>query len=894
MVSIPLQPLVKISFAIVTFLAISVIGSALSQDIEQVPTAVEETPLADPALSPVLKRMLESPSLSSNLKRSLKLIHGQWADLKPQTPNESADLAWGRYQLDQIELDDEQIDPTLRARAALFRGDSEAVKNLLADDNTILATLLKAQALSEAGNLADAVELLSPLRDRFLHETLEDPVELTAAAQSIVMLAHLEGRPSQDYRLALRMLGRVTQELDPLYWPAYVAEAQLLQTKDNREEAAAAYEQALSLHPNCGPAWAGLGQLALDGYNFDLATQIIDRLQEINPDHPLADELAIRSFIKQRDIVSARELNHSGLERLPRRREQLALAVAIAGMSYRQTEIEAVLRAFDEVAPGSPLALFTAGEALATDRQYAAAEDLLRQAIRRSPNWPAPRLGLGLLLMQAGDLPAARIELADAARLDPFHLRVNNQLRLVENLLGVYETIETPHFIIRYSPGIDEVLARDMPGPLEAMHRELTAVFQHRPANKTQIDIMPDQATFAVRITGMPHIWTIAAATGDVISLTPPRSGPGQADPFNWVNVLRHELVHTITLAQTRNRVPHWFTEACAVSVETTGRTYETCQLLAGALEHDQLFAYDQINWGFVRPKTPRDRPLAYAQADWMLEFLAAQWSHQSIVDLLGLYQEGVSDTEALRQVTGYDADQFMAAFRDWATRQVIAWGLAPTDRDKTLELVVTTEGKGLSIDELTRLVNQGGRPDPDLLKTIAARSLELDDPDASRHWLARYAATRPVDSWPHEALVKLAFQASDPEAALGSLQILERSDSYTSNWSLQLAELHRKAGRFKEAGQAIERALQCEPYRAAYRELAATIALQRGDLAGAAYQVESLEMLEPDRVQHPLRLAVIYERLGQEVSANQAARRARKIDASAPVDRFLSEPMPD
>ena len=801
-----------------------------AQDVERVSQEVEEDALQDPPASPTLQRILESPALSGEAARQLKLFHGQWSDLEPQSSEERAELAWGRYDLSDPALADGEVDPRLRAEVALFRGDTEGVLGLLAEDESVRAALLKAMAHDQAGRLAEAVALLLPLRQRFQFETVDDAAELTAAARAIVMLAHLEGRPAQDYRLALRMLGRVTQELDPLYWPALVAEAELLATKDNREEAGAALEQALALNPNAGETWAHLGRLAVDGYNFDLASQIVDRLRQVNPDHPLADELAIRSYLKQRDVASARGVLDAALERFPQRRELLAQAAAVAGMAYDEGELVERLAAFDAVSPGSPLALYTAGEALSTDRQYAPAAALLRSAIERSPNWPAPRLELGLLLMQSGDLPAAAIELAQASRLDPFHVRVNNQLRLVENLLGIYKTIETEHFVIRYKPGFDEVLARDMPGPLEQMHLELTAVFQHRPANKTQIDIMPDQATFAVRITGMPHIWTIAAATGDVISITPPRSGPGQADPYNWVNVLRHELVHTITLAQTRNRVPHWFTEACAVSVETTGRTYDTCRLLSQALQADELFDYDKINWGFVRPKTPRDRPLAYAQADWMLEFIAARWGHQAIVDLLELYRNGVSDTDALRQVTGYSADAFMESFEQWAGEQVASWGMTQRKRDPAVQSVIDAEGKETDLPELLELLAEHDPQDPDLLKLIAQRMLEYGDAAEARTWLARYAAARPVDPWPHQALVQLAIDADRPEEALGSLQMLERADNYTSDWSHQLAELHRRAGRLDAAARAIERALYCEPYHAGYRELAATIALQRGD----------------------------------------------------------------
>ena len=870
-------------------LLVSIAGVAMvAQDVEQVPPRVQDAPLEVPELSPTLRRVLASPALDADTRRRLQLFHGQWDALTTDDPAVAAELAWARFDLDNANLWSDAAEPRTRAEAALFSGRFDTVMDLLQGDDSIAAAVLKARALEQRGDLAEAVALLTPVRDRFIHETSDDPAVLTAAAEATVMLGHLEGRPSQDYRRALAMLGRATQELDPLYWPAHIAEAELLQTKGNREEAAAAYEQALSLNPGSGRAWAGLGQLAVESFNFDLAGQIVDHLRGITPDHPLAVELAIRSYLRQRDVASAKSLIEPALAKLPHRPETLALAAAAAGMGYDDRELRERLTAFDEAAPGSPLAHYTAGEVLAIDRQYDQAEALLREAIARSPNWPAPRLELGLLLMQSGDIAAARTELADAARLDPFHVRVNNQLRLAEELLGVYQTIETPHFVIRFRPGIDEVLARDMPEPLEAIHRELTAVFQHRPAEKTQIDVMPDQATFAVRITGMPHIWTIAAATGDVISLTPPRSGPGQANPYNWVNVLRHELVHTITLAQTRNRVPHWFTEACAVSVETTGRTYETCRLLASALNSGELFEYDQINWGFVRPKTPRDRPLAYAQSDWMLEFIATRWSHQAIVDLLELYRQGVSDVDALQQVTGYDTATFMRSFREWAQLQVEAWGFDRPPLGGEAGRLVEQQGRGQSLSDLIDRVDAEETPHPDLIKLVAQRMLREAEPEEAERWIARYAALRPTDPWPQKALVQLAVARGEPEQALGALQMLDRSDTYSSAWAHQLAQLHRAAGRLEPAGRAIQRALHCEPYHAGYRELAATIALQRGDLALAAFHVESLEILEPDRAPHPTRLAVIYHRLGRAADASAAAERALRLDSTAPVGQLV------
>lgn len=195
-----------------------------------------------------------------------------------------------------------------------------------------------------------------------------------------------------------------------------------------------------------------------------------------------------------------------------------------------------------------------------------------------------------------------------------------------------------------------------------------------------------------------------------------------------------------------------------------------------------------------------------------------------------------------------------------------------------------------MSTGELVALLDAHGGNHPDLLRLIAERAAKSIDPNEARYWLSRYAEARPVDPWPHKQLVQLAFDLGRPDDAIGSLQLLEKSDNYTAAWSRQLAEQHRRAGRLDEAQRAITRALYCEPYNAVFRELAATIALQRRDLAAASYQVESLEILEPDRATHPTRLAVIYQRLDRAEDARAAAERARELDPAANVGAVLGE----
>ncbi len=856
------------------------------------------SPGSPPLLPPIepsglVQVLIDDPLNDGQARIDLMIFHGRWDNLPKAielgsqlTLDQRAKLAMLRYELDAPELQDAQVDVLLRAKAALERGEPGLAVTLLKDEATAQGALLSSRGYEELGETGQAVAVLIPWREKLRRDEINNPAELTAAAQGLAALARLEGRPEQDYQLALNLLGRVRQELDPGYWPALIAEADLLIDKDNAKEGVEALVAALELNGQCVEAWSRLGRLAVHGYAFDRVGAVVEKLRDINPSNPLAGLIEARSLLQQRDVAGARGIVEAGLSRYPEHRELLALNTAAVALTYDEDAARGAFDRFNQVSPGNPLAAYTAGAYLASARQYEEAEARLREAVALAPNWPKPRIELGLLLMQAAHDEDAQRELAAATRLDPFNKRAANQLAMLNDLLA-YDKIETEHFLIRYKPGIDEALARDMPGKLEAIYRDVTAAFDHRPKRTTRIDLMPDEKHFAVRITGMPEIWTIAAATGDAIAMTPPREGLGQHGGYDWPNVVRHEFVHTVTLDQTRNRIPHWFTEACAVSQETSERSYDTCRLLAEALQKDKLFDLDQINWGFIRPKTPADRPLAYAQSDWMLEYIAVRFGHRAIVDMLGLYHDGVPDTDALEQVTGESAEVFMSGFKAWAGEEAGRWGLSPSAQTDRLKKVLSGRGGPVEDEELTALLEENPRS-PELLKLIAMRALNQPDAGSARRAVLRYADSRPVDPWPHRALVELALARGAVGEAIGSLEYLDQTEQASGRWAVELAKVYRRDGRYSQALGAIERAIDREPYNASYRELSAVIALQTDDPERALHHLYAASVIEPDRAVHQIRLAAMYQKLGRADDADTAARRAIELDADAPVQRFL------
>lgn len=886
--------------------------TALLLSLASLPAAsqVGEAEMPAVELSPMVKQLLEDELLTDEQRRAAIVFHGQWGRLEE---NNKAETAWLRVlQHDLIPRKQERITQDTAVllhvehglegqnhyhlcRAGYLAGDPKSSFSLINEvgaDYTVPSwRLLIAKLHEDLGEYEQAIQQLRPIREQLQDglnikanelDGFSDAQDLVAAAQAVLMLARLEGRPAADFHLANKLLAKAHEEVDPLYWPAYVAEAELLYAKGNPQQAFAAIGQALSLNPKSSEAWYLFGSMRCRYFDFDAANRAVKELHAINKTHPLADVLAIEIALRQKDIATAQQIIGPALDRYPSHRRLLSLNAAVQAMAYDDKARDQALAHFSNLAPGNPLAEFAVGQALNDARQYALAEEHLKRAIDMMPGWSDPQLTLGELYVQWGKLDHAANQLQSAASLDPFHKQINNQLTLVREMLG-YATIQQDQFTVRYLPGVDEVLARDIAMHMGLMVQAFDNRFQHDPPVITQVDLMPDDQHFAVRITGMPDIWTIAACTGDVIAMTPPRPGPKRAyGPYNWLNVMGHEYVHVINLSQTSNRVPHWFTEGCAVTMETTGRVWQQYTLLAECYNTGKLFDYDDINWGFIRPTQPYHRSLAYAQSAWIIEYIESAFGWDKALDMLDLYNKGVSEHETIQRVFGVNADAFMQGFMQWAGAQVQAWGMATYGKDlddiDLSDLLATEDPTQIAQARLDKALAK--YPDePALYKVLAQRAIATQSPEKAIESIKAYQKRRPVDPWSDRELARLALKIGDADTAVDSLKTLDKIEGNTPQYAVELSRVYRSRKDYNRAMHYAERALLREPYNPTYRESAATIAIQQGDLSRAAFHMESLAILEPDRAVHPRRLSVIYERLGRQDDAQSSRDRAKSLE---------------
>lgn len=868
-------------------------------------------------LAPAAARLLDAPYLTPDQRRSLRVFHGIWDERDLDTPARRAEAALATWDLSQESLSNPEVPVALRARALVRQGRMQQALDLLAGNDGPEESALAAVALEGLGRLPDAVQAAEKAISR-LSDAAATPAQLVAAVEAMAVKARVEGQPTRDWQRMMDSLARA-READRTWWPAMVAEGRLLDEKDNPVEALGALHQALGLNPRDGEAWYLLGRFALARFDFEGGRRAVAALRRVNPQHPLAALLEGESAILENDPDHAQEVLDRLLARWPELREAVALRAAADAVRYDEPGTQRWLARMDELQPGGAAALYQVGRFLSSNRQYADAARILEAAVARRPAWAQPRIELGLLEMQSGRTDRARAALAEAARLDPFNKRSTFSLTLLEEMKE-WRTFEGRHFVVRCKPGPDEVVAAMMPDALDRMHADVAARFGHEPAERTVIELMPDHRMFGVRITGMPWIHTMAACTGPVIALEVPREGAAEKHLglFDWLEVLRHEYTHTITLSQTRNRIPHWLTEAAAVSMETKPRSYDTCQLLAHALANGRLFDMDQINWAFVRPKRPDDRALAYAQGHWMVQFMNERFGMDALPRLLAQYFQGVPEARAMPAALGVERADFHREFIAWARTQVAAWGMSPqptldelTDqlrmadpaererlekaRERRLGRVAEAlaeeigrprtesepplradawppvERRPIRVpdDVLDRWLDEH-RDHPDLLEIrIRRRLAESDEPNlTTRTLLEAYQAARPVDPLPHRVLARWALRSGDGAEARPHLEALDRLEERNNAYTLELARIYREQGEPARALACMTKAVRIDPYNASLRELAAAVAVEAGELRQARLHVAALQLLEPDRPQHARRR----ERLDQMIGAAPAA----------------------
>src|SRR5690606_23300655 len=107
-----------------------------------------------------------------------------------------------------------------------------------------------------------------------------DEPESVRAAMALARLRGPRALGGAAETVSRALLDRITRAraADRLDWRARAGEAERLYSRHNRAEALAAAKEALRLNPNAAAALRVLGEVAVDGFDFDAAGRVADHI----------------------------------------------------------------------------------------------------------------------------------------------------------------------------------------------------------------------------------------------------------------------------------------------------------------------------------------------------------------------------------------------------------------------------------------------------------------------------------------------------------------------------------------------------------------------------------------------------------------------------------------
>ncbi len=749
------------------------------------------------------------------------------------------------------------------------------------------------------------------------------------------------------------MLQPAYERIDRTYWPARITAADLLRERYNNSEedgSLSDYHAALRINKNLPQAYVGIGEVALEGWNFEEVEKRAETALIINPNDPPALHLLAKKFLLERRYSQAKEVCDRALTINPHDIIALSLSAAASACRFDAEGVQQMAERVAAINPRPAAYHRILGDALSGIRQYADSEREYHKAIEFEPTDANARTELGMMYMQWGVESKAREALEAAWALDSFNERTHFTLEVLEQLEKLAQ-VETEHFIIKFDPQHDPGIGEFAAVFLEDMYASVTGDYGTTLAEKTVIEVFPTLRAFGVRITGKPWIHTIGASTGRVIALTSAHDVAHQS-PYHLARVLKHEFTHTVTLEATNNRIPHWFTEGLAVMQEDAPRSFEWCVLLADAVRRDRLFTLESIDWGFIRPRTQHDRPMAYAQSEWMCEYIVERFGYETVNAMLKRFRAGLNQHQVFSEQLGLAEESFDRDFRAWAGKQAAQWGFdisPPEDPDTVRKLLEEQPDDPWLPGRLARAHLDAGElepawtaaqsaleryeKDPNALKVLAkiislriadirddAEKKELDelwlsilqrldeaDPDGwtapkslaevyvrrgeldrAAEMYARLQRVSPMDPASWRGLAGIHLRRGETDAALSQLLELARMEENNAEVPGQIAGLCRQKNRLRDAQYWYRQALCVRPYDVQLHGQLADVSLQADDLKTALRHYRLLTMIEPVNPRHYEKAAFAAHKLGDQAETRRLAEQAVKLDPGSQARSLL------
>jgi Tfp pilus assembly protein PilF len=543
------------------------------------------------------------------------------------------------------------------------------------------ARVRRAQALAawwyfRRGNREGLREAANPLVDAYNDATEAEGSGPGAAARTAVLR---DAEFLTYVGLAARALGATRNaneafnqalRIEPARVETNLEQAELMLTTEDYGPAGEALRAALGTNPRSARALALRARARLlSNLDFTRAGDDLAAAEAVNPRLPAV--FALRAAVALRDglVAEADRQLDAGAAINPRDLEVLAMRGVVR---FFADDRAGFARAFDAVFEASPTyaeAYETLSDYADWEHRYAEAIDLMREGLARPAIAADRKLGarlrasLGINLLRLGREEEGLAELRASYEASRFNVRVTNLLNLYEQTMGrEYITETVGPFRLRYHREERPVLSRYVPALLQTAYDDMVRRYGFTPEGPLSIELYASDEHFSVRTSGLPEIGVQGVCFGRVVTAISPRGGP-----FNWAQIVWHELAHVFAIQRSRARVPRWFTEGLSeweAFHSHPAWAREDDPSLARALADNRIPRVADFNTAFTHARRAEDMLVAYYAASKLVEFMIDRYGFPRVAALLPLWGEGLTTPEVIQRGLGVSADAVDAAFR--------------------------------------------------------------------------------------------------------------------------------------------------------------------------------------------------------------------------------------
>jgi cellulose synthase operon protein C len=853
-------------------------------------------------------------------KARLELLQGKYADAAKTA---RAAAALGK----DVKLHAAPVEAEALAAQGKVKEAIDVVKDLEGEDGAHRARLVLGELLIRSGKRGAASLSLRKIAEAYNDDTISDR---DAEGLSIVgRAAHLL-RSAQDANQAYNEAEKAgaNKRVETLLW-----RSELFLDKFDPGHAGEVVKEAMKLAPKDPRVHVAMARAKLESsMDFEAAESEIKQALEVNPNLVSAYVIRAGLALRTMDIAVADKAIARGLEVDATDLELLSMKAATRFLADDMAGYEAAKKRVLELSPEYSEFFQIVAEYAEWEHRY---EDIVRmmdEATRIDGQDMKAFAALGINKIRLGDDDGGIDALRKSWKKDRFNVRTYNTLNLYEKTIPAeYVTQTGARFRIRYHKDEKAILERYVPRMLDEAWDSMVKRYGFTPKVPVSIELYADSEHFSIRTSGLPNVGIQGVCFGQSLAALSPSAGP-----FNWGNVVWHELGHVFAIQFSKSHVPRWFTEGLSeyeTIIQRPEWHREEDPALFAALKGGRVPPLEGFNRAFTHVDSVEDVTMAYFAASQLVVFMAQTYGFAKVVDMLPRWGKGERTPEVVKGALGVSHEDVDRSFRVWLkkrleryekqyvpdlhappldearkalradpknARKLVELALALlADGQKPEAVAVLDEAQNVDpkqpdanyvrlrfamaekrIDDAARIIDKmvANGHDGYALRMKAADIAELRK-DKQRMKVSFEAAFRfdPSQAEPLQGLYDLASQQKDPAGQLDALRRLALLDQHDRRVWVKLLELLVERGLWEEAIKAGESAIYVDVANPKVHRLYARALARSGRQVSAIFELNSAILAKPE----PAEAAQIYEELAkgyEKLKKDEFAKQAKSL----------------